>query len=266
MVELHFAQNTNHRNSNQCRRKIQPPVTCRWLWYHCNLYRIQCWIKSRTVLTPDNRNLLLNSNSKKRNGSRCRSYTNKWKDGFKKYGNFSLNILSANRNSAQTKFIKTRKCSGSSYSKKNRLKVLANDPILIENRKLLATTSNTSLDSFAYAYETQVAVYTGGPLFEEMTPANNGQLNGWITEKAKAYRIHPSFHEKYLQPAVREEGFWDSLFVSTETMILPSHQRTFMLPSITGKMTAPRWYHSNPTRTWWVFCIQGEASSRVPVG
>ncbi|MBS1733963.1 MAG: carboxypeptidase-like regulatory domain-containing protein [Bacteroidetes bacterium] len=172
--------------------------------------------KRVTASDPDNRNLSFELKLKEKEMEAVAVVaTTEVKDGFKKYGNFFIeHFIGKTENSANCT-IKNPEVLRFFYSKKkNRLKVLANDPILIEN-KALGYNIKYTLDSFAYTYETQVAVYTGYPLFEEMTPTNSGQLNGWITERQKAYKgsiLH--FMRSIYNQRVREEGFEIRFLVS----------------------------------------------------
>ena len=105
--------------------------------------------------------------------------TTEVKDGFKKYGNFFLDhFIGKTINSASCTIKNPGVLKFYFSKKKNRLKVMATEPLMIEN-KALGYNIRYNLDSFTHAYETQVSLYTGYPLFEEMTAANNEQQNYW---------------------------------------------------------------------------------------
>ena len=137
------------------------------------------------------------------------------KDGFKKYGSFFLDhFIGRTANSASCS-IKNPEVLKFYFSKKrNRLKVMAAEPLLIEN-KALGYNIKYSLDSFTHAYETQVSLYTGYPLFEEMTAANNEQRDHWVMERQKAYKgsiLH--FMRSIYKKDLKEEGFEIQFLIS----------------------------------------------------
>ena len=114
--------------------------------------------------------------------------TSEVKDGWKKYGDFFLeHFIGKTANSASCNITNPEVLKFYFSKKKNRLKVLATEPLLIEN-KALGYNIKYTLDSFTHAYETQVSLYTGYPLFEEMTVANNEQKNTWEMARQKAYK------------------------------------------------------------------------------
>lgn len=134
--------------------------------------------------------------------------TNEVKDGWEKYGNFFLeNFIGATANSSLCS-IKNKEAIKFYFSKKrNRLKVLAESPLEIVN-EALGYTIKYALDSFTYEYNTQVSLYTGYPLFEEMTPANDQQREQWAANRMLAYNgsilhLMRSIYNKKL----KEEGF-----------------------------------------------------------
>jgi hypothetical protein len=78
---------------------------------------------------------------------------------------------------------------------------------MIEN-KALGFNIKYTLDSFTHFYDTQVSLYTGYPLFEEMTAANNEQKNNWELARQKAYKgsiLH--FMRSIYKKELKEEGF-----------------------------------------------------------
>lgn len=134
--------------------------------------------------------------------------TSEVKDGWKKFGDFFLDqFIGKTVNSASCKITNPEVLKFYFSKKKNRLKVLATEPLLIEN-KALGYNIKYTLDSFTHAYETQVSLYTGYPLFEEMTVANNEQKNTWEMARQKAYKgsiLH--FMRSIYKKELREEGF-----------------------------------------------------------
>lgn len=134
--------------------------------------------------------------------------TSEVKDGWKKYGDFFLeHFIGKTANSASCNITNPEVLKFYFSKKKNRLKVLATEPLLIEN-KALGYNIKYTLDSFTHAYETQVSLYTGYPLFEEMTVANNEQKNTWEMARQKAYKgsiLH--FMRSIYKKELKEEGF-----------------------------------------------------------
>src|SRR5205085_1507341 len=91
--------------------------------------------------------------------------------------------------------------------KRNRLKVMAPEPLLIENNSL-GYNIKYALDSFTHEYATQVSLYTGNPLFEEMVPANTDQQLKWQKARQEAYKgsiLH--FMRSVYNKQLKEEGF-----------------------------------------------------------
>ncbi len=134
--------------------------------------------------------------------------TGEVKDGWEKYGDFFIeNFIGKTANSNQCS-IKNKDAVHFYFSKKrNRLKVLATEPIEIENNALGYSIKYT-VDSFTYEYNTQVSLYTGYPLFTEMQTADTAMQNLWAANRLMAYNgslLHfmRSLHQKKL----KEEGF-----------------------------------------------------------
>jgi hypothetical protein len=130
------------------------------------------------------------------------------KDGWEKYGSFFLdNFIGKTTNSKQCS-IKNPEILKFFYSKrKNRLKVTAAEPLLIEN-KALGYTIKYALDSFTHEYATEISLYAGYPLFEEMAPANNEQLAQWTANRQAAYQgsiLH--FMRGVFNKDLKEQGF-----------------------------------------------------------
>lgn len=134
--------------------------------------------------------------------------TTEVKNGWEKYGNFFVeNFIGKSENSKDCSIKNPEKLHFFFSRKRNRLKVTSEEPILVENRAL-GYTVHYALDSFTYAYNTQVAYYTGNPLFEELTPVNDDQQQVWVSKREKAYRgsiLH--FMRSLYQKRIEEEGF-----------------------------------------------------------
>jgi hypothetical protein len=134
--------------------------------------------------------------------------SNEVKNGWEKYGDFFIeNFIGTTNNSKQCS-IKNKDDIKFYFSKKrNRLKVLATQPIEIVNEALGYNIKYT-LDSFTYEYNTQVCLYTGYPLFEEKEAANEEQKNKWNANRLLAYNgsmLH--FMRSLFNKQLKEDGF-----------------------------------------------------------
>ncbi len=113
--------------------------------------------------------------------------SNEVKDGWQKYGDFfTQNFVGKSEFSRQT-LIKNPEVLKFYYSKKrNRLKVLSSEPLMVENFAL-GYNIKFAIDSFTYEYDNNTAQFTGYPLFEEMqgTP-DKGII--WKQNRDKAYK------------------------------------------------------------------------------
>ncbi len=129
-------------------------------------------------------------------------------DGLVKYGDFFIeNFIGKTANSKQS-YIKNKEALKFFYYRRaKRLKILATAPLEIVN-DALGYTIKYELDSFVHEYNTQVSLYTGYPLFQEMQSTDAGQLEKWNAARKTAYNgsiLHfmRSMHQKKL----KEEGF-----------------------------------------------------------
>jgi len=134
--------------------------------------------------------------------------SNEVKDGLEKYGDFFMeNFIGKTNNSSQC-VIKNKEALKFYFSKKrNRLKVLTSEPILIENIALGYTIKYT-LDSFTHDYTTLVSSYTGYPLFEAIATADLTQASVWRVNRLKAYNgsiLH--FMRSAYNKILQQEGF-----------------------------------------------------------
>ena len=134
--------------------------------------------------------------------------TGEIKNGWEKYGGFFVEqFIGKTINSASCE-IKNKEVLRFFFSKKrNRLKVLASEPLVIDNNAL-GYTIRYSLDSFTHEYNSQVSLYTGYPLFEEKAPQSPEQKQAWDTARKHAYRgsvLH--FMRSLYQQQLAENNF-----------------------------------------------------------
>jgi len=130
------------------------------------------------------------------------------KDGWEKYGTFFLQNFIGETENSKTCTIKNKEALKFYFSKKrNRLKILAAEPIEIVNEALGYNIKYT-IDSFTYEYNTQTTLYTGYPLFEEMQSADTTRQKLWAANRLKAYKgsmLH--FMRSLYNKQLKEEGF-----------------------------------------------------------
>ncbi len=134
--------------------------------------------------------------------------SNEVKDGWEKYGDFFLENFIGKTENSKLCTIKNKAALKFYFSKKrNRLKILATEPIEIENEALGYNIKYT-IDSFTYEYNTQVSLYIGYPLFDEMQSTDTAKQNLWVANRLKAYRgsmLH--FMRSLFKKQLKEEGF-----------------------------------------------------------
>ncbi|MEP7237029.1 MAG: carboxypeptidase-like regulatory domain-containing protein [Ferruginibacter sp.] len=129
-------------------------------------------------------------------------------DGLEKYGDFFMeNFIGKTANSKQC-YIKNKEVLKFFYYRRaKRLKILATAPLEIVN-DALGYTIKYELDSFVHEYNTQISLYTGYPLFQEMQSDNAAQIEKWNAARKVAYNgsiLH--FMRSVYQKKLKEEGF-----------------------------------------------------------
>ncbi len=139
------------------------------------------------------------------------------KDGWEKYGDFFIeNFIGKTANSKYCT-IKNKEVLKFYFSKKrNRLKILADEPIEMVNQALGYHIKYT-IDSFTFEYATQLCVYTGYPLFTPMQTTDTALQNNWATNRQKAYNgslLH--FMRSLYNKQLKEEGFEIQFLVKNE--------------------------------------------------
>jgi CarboxypepD_reg-like domain len=143
--------------------------------------------------------------------------SNEVKDGWEKYGSFFMQSFIGEGDNSKSCIIKNQEILKFYFSKRrNRLKVLAAEPIEITNEALGYNIKYT-IDSFTYEYNTGVTLYTGYPLFEEMQSADTAKQNLWAANRAKAYKgsmLH--FMRSLYNKQLKEEGFEIQFLVKSD--------------------------------------------------
>ena len=134
--------------------------------------------------------------------------SNEVKDGWERYGLFfGDNFIGKTKFSANCHIVNHDVLKFYFSKKRNRLKVLADEAVEIQN-DALGYKIKYRLDSFTYDYITQTTYYTGYPLFEEMQPADDAQKATWYENRLKAYEgsmLH--FMKSVYSKALKEDGF-----------------------------------------------------------
>ena len=113
--------------------------------------------------------------------------SNEVKDGWEKYGVFFTHNFIGQTKFANQTLIKNPEVLHFYFSKKrNRLKVMAKEPLRVENFAL-GYVLKFAIDSFTYEYNTSTNLFVGYPLFEEIqgTPE---QKEMWEKNRAIAYK------------------------------------------------------------------------------
>ena len=138
--------------------------------------------------TGDEKNLVIEVKPKEKSLAEVSVVaSNEVKDGWQKYGLFFTENFVGNGEFSQQTFIKNPEVLRFYFSKKrNRLKVLASEPLLVENFAL-GYNIKFAIDSFTYEYDNNTAQFIGYPLFEEMQgTAEKGII--WQQNRDKAYQ------------------------------------------------------------------------------
>ena len=133
--------------------------------------------------------------------------SNEVKDGWEKYGSFFLDhFIGTTPNASRTKLQNPEVLHFYLLKKSNKLRVLATEPLLIEN-KALGYQLRYQLDSFIYYYNTDINSYRGFCLYSELE-GSDSLRQAWTANRKNAYygsKLH--FMRSYYDSAVVEEGF-----------------------------------------------------------
>ena len=129
-------------------------------------------------------------------------------DGLAKYGEFFLENFIGNTANSKQCYIKNKEALKFFYYRRTkRLKILATEPLEIVN-DALGYTIKYQLDSFVHEYNTEVSLYTGNPLFQEMQSSDAARLAKWNDTRRIAYNgsiLH--FMRSLYQKKLKDEGF-----------------------------------------------------------
>ncbi len=133
--------------------------------------------------------------------------SNELKDGWERYGGFFVEqFIGTTPNAAKCSFLNHDVLKFFLLKKSNKLRVLASEPLLIENRAL-GYNMRYQLDSFIYDYNTGISSYSGFCLYSEME-GSDSLKNVWTQAREQAYlgsKLH--FMRSYYDSTVMQEGF-----------------------------------------------------------
>lgn len=134
--------------------------------------------------------------------------TSEVKEGWEKYGSFFIEKFIGQTINSESCILKNKEVLKFYFSKKrNRLKILATEPLLIENAAL-GYSIKYDLDSFTHEYNTEISLYTGYPLFEEMLAADNDQQLKWTKARQDVYKGSMlQFMRGLYHKTLQEDGF-----------------------------------------------------------
>ena len=133
--------------------------------------------------------------------------TTEVRDGWEKYGGFFReNFIGLTANSDSCTIDNPSVLRFFFSRKKNRLKVIASEDLIISNRALGYTIRYT-LDSFVHEYGSSITQYTGYPLFTEMQGGPEEQKQ-WQEKREEAYLGSLThFMRSYHDQSLGQEGF-----------------------------------------------------------
>ena len=147
--------------------------------------------------------------------------SNEVKDGWQKYGEFFTQNFIGQSQFAKQCVIKNPEVLHFYFSKKrNRLKVLATEPVIVNN-SALGYNLKFAIDSFTNEYNTNTSLFIGYPLFEEMqgTPE---QQQTWKQNRATAYKGSMlQFMRSLFNRSLENDGFELQFIVNTNNSETP---------------------------------------------
>ncbi|MEO6330117.1 MAG: carboxypeptidase-like regulatory domain-containing protein [Ginsengibacter sp.] len=161
-----------------------------------------------TTSSVDNKNMIIEVKPKEKSMEEVSIVaTSEVKDGWQKYGSFfTENFIGKTQTSRQC-VIKNPEVLRFFFSRKrNRLKVITNEPLVVMNNAL-GYKITFAIDSFTYEYANNTSQFTGYPLFEELQGTTEQQA-GWKQNRMQAYlgsQLH--FMRSLYDKTIDEEGF-----------------------------------------------------------
>ena len=151
------------------------------------------------------------------------SISNEVKDGWKKYGNFFTDNFIGQTRFSKLCFIKNPEVLHFYFNKKrNSLKVLAKEPLIVDNFAL-GYTLKFAIDSFTNNYNSGTNLFVGYPLFTEMNGTPE-QKEMWQANRAIAYKGSLlQFMRSLYSRTLEENGFEIQFIVNNNGEDYPIH-------------------------------------------
>jgi hypothetical protein len=153
--------------------------------------------------------------------------TGEVKDGWKKYGTFFTENFIGKTDFAKQSVITNPEVLKFFFSKKkNRLKVIASDPLVVANNAL-GYNIKYAVDSFMYEYNTSTTMFVSYPLFEEMN-GTDAQKAVWQQNRQKAYYgsvLH--FMRSLYNKTLEDQGFEVQLLAKQGNKETPVQVKNF---------------------------------------
>ena len=133
--------------------------------------------------------------------------SNEVKDGWEKYGTFFLeHFIGATPNAAKCTLLNPEVLHFYLLKKSNKLRVLATDPLQIEN-KALGYNLRYQLDSFIYYYGNGINLYRGYCLYSEMDGSDSLKRQWTINRTQAYYGSKLQFMRSYYDSTLAEDGY-----------------------------------------------------------
>ena len=166
-------------------------------------------------------------------------------DGWQKYGDFfTANFIGSTPNAQQCVLSNPEVLKFFYYKRSNKLKVLAEQPLLIAN-KALGYDLRYQLDSFVYYYGTNINSYRGYCLYSEMEGADSLKKL-WAANRAKTYYGSKlQFMRSYYDSTLQGDGWViDMLDETNETKFnkLPDPYDTLYYGGLDSTLQVEIWF------------------------
>jgi len=141
--------------------------------------------------------------------------SNEVKNGWEKYGQFFLdNFIGTTPFSSKCYLLNPEVLKFYYYRKSDKLKVLADSPLLISNYSL-GYNIRYNMDSLVFQYKTDICSYLGFGFYEEMI-ASDDSINTWKKNREIAYHgSRLNFMHSYFDSTLTENGFIISMLDET---------------------------------------------------
>ena len=143
--------------------------------------------------------------------------SNEVADGWEKYGDFFMDhFIGATPFADSCAIMNPEVVKFYFYKRSNKLKVLASEPLQIDNRAL-GYHMRYALDSFVYYFKTDINSYRGLCLYAPMQTEDAAVKATWATNREQAYygsRLH--FLRSYFDSTLKQDGFTVDLLSRTD--------------------------------------------------